>query len=80
MISGWMFRCRNFSCVFRRTEEEYGERNYAMEVVFAQKGKDLWDVAKTARVKEEQILAQNPDVVFPTAEDCPLVLFYQRVQ
>ena len=59
-------------------EEEYGERNYAMEVVFAQRGKELWDVAKSARVKEEQILLQNPDVTFPIQDDVPLVLFYQR--
>ena len=60
-------------------EEDYGERDYAMEVIFAPSGKDLWEVAKHARVKEEQIIAQNPEVVFPVNEDTPLVLFYQKI-
>ena len=61
-------------------EEDYGDRDYAMEVIFAPTGKDLWEVAKTAKVKEEQIVAQNPEVTFPVNEDTPLVLFYQKVQ
>ena len=60
--------------------DEYKEKNYAMEVIFAPAGKELWDVAKDARVREEQILSQNPEVSFPTNEDTALVLFYQRVQ
>ena len=60
--------------------EEFPEKNYAMEVIFAKAGKELWDVAKSAHVKEELLLAQNPEVVFPVEKDTPLVLFYQRVQ
>ncbi|MBQ8909294.1 MAG: DUF3794 domain-containing protein [Clostridia bacterium] len=60
--------------------EEYQEKNYAMEVIFARAGKELWDVAKGAHVKEEVILAQNPEVTFPVEKDTPLVLFYQRTQ
>ncbi len=60
--------------------EEFGVKDYAMEVIFAPAGEDLWTVAKNAKVKEEQIVAQNPEVVFPTIEDTPLVLFYQRVE
>lgn len=55
-------------------------KDYAMEVIFAPAGKELWDIAKLARVKEEQIIAQNPEVVFPTVDDTPLVLFEQRIQ
>lgn len=58
--------------------EEYGEKDYAMEIVFASAGKELWDVAKSARVREEQIISQNPDIIFPVEKDTPLVLFYQR--
>ena len=61
-------------------EEEYGEKDYAMEIIYAPSGKDLWEVAKHARVKEEQIVAQNPDVTFPVNEDTPIVLFYQKVK
>ena len=60
--------------------EEVDQKDYAMEIIFAPKGKELWDIAKSARVKEEQIVAQNPEVIFPTAEDTPLVLFEQRLQ
>lgn len=63
-----------------RATEEIDQKDYAMEIIFAPKGKELWDIAKSARVKEEQIVAQNPEVIFPTAEDTPLVLFEQRLQ
>ena len=56
----------------------YAEKDYAMEVIFAKKGSGLWQTAKLARVKEEQILFQNPDVIFPVEEDTPLILFYQK--
>lgn len=59
--------------------EDYKQKDYAMEVIFAPKGRELWDIAKEARVKEEQIVAQNPEVVFPAEDDTPIVLFYQRV-
>ncbi len=60
--------------------EEYPSKDYAMEVIFAPSGKELWEVAKAARVKEEQIILQNPEITFPVSNDTPLVLFYQRVQ
>ena len=55
----------------------YPEKDFAMELVHGRAGKDAWDIAKEARVKEELILAQNPEVVFPLSEDTGLVLFYQ---
>ena len=58
--------------------EEYDEKDYAMEIIYAPSGNDLWEVAKHAKVKEEQIVAQNPEVVFPVSEDTPIVLFYQK--
>ena len=61
------------------TLEEYPQKDYAMEVVFAHAGDELWDIAKSVKVKEEQILSQNSDVAFPLAEDSSLILFYQRV-
>ena len=59
--------------------DDYPRRDYAMEVVFAHAGEELWDIAKQARVKEEQVSSQNADVVFPLVEDTSLILFYQRV-
>lgn len=60
--------------------ESFAERDYAMEIIFARKGSGLWETAKSARVREEQILSQNPEIIFPVEEDTPLVLFYQRLQ
>lgn len=59
--------------------EEYPEKDYAMEVAFAHAGDELWEVAKKLCIKEEQLLAQNPNVIFPLAEDSSLILFYQKV-
>lgn len=60
--------------------EEYAEKDYAMEVVFARSGDEAWDVAKRLKVTENQLLSQNENVMFPLAEDTSLVLFYQKVQ
>ncbi len=59
---------------------EYPEKDFAMELIFAQSGMDAWDIAKQARVKEELILAQNPEITFPLTEDAGLVLFYQKTK
>lgn len=60
--------------------EEYGEKDFAMEVIFAKTGDEAWDISKRAKVKETQLLAQNENVIFPLAEDTSLLLFYQKVQ
>ena len=60
--------------------EPFDEKDYSMEVVFARKGQSLWDIAKMFNVKQEQIITQNPDTVFPLSEDASLVLFYQKVE
>ena len=58
--------------------ENYPEKDYSMEVIFANRGLELWQVAKQYKVKEEQILTQNPDVIFPLADDTSLILYYQK--
>lgn len=58
--------------------EELEPKDYAMEVVFAKSGQELWDIAKQAKVKEEQIVSQNPTVAFPLDQDTSLILFYQK--
>ena len=59
--------------------EVYPPKDYSMEVVFVKGGSDLWEVAKYCKVKENQVLSQNPDVVFPLLDDTSLVLFYQKL-
>lgn len=58
--------------------EEYQERDYGMELLFAHAGQDAWDIAKEARVNEQLLLEQNPDILFPLQEDKTLVLFHQK--
>ena len=60
-----------------REGEVYGERDYAMQLVFAKAGASLWDIAKMNRVRESLIAEQNPNVVFPLQENSDLVIFYQ---
>ncbi len=58
--------------------DEIFNRDYAMEVVFAKKGEDVWDIAKKAKVSENQILNQNSEVTFPLEQDSSLIVFYQK--
>ncbi len=59
--------------------EAYLERDCAMQLVFGKEGEKLWDVAKRNKVKEEQLVAQNSDVVFPLIQDTGFILFYQKL-
>ncbi len=59
--------------------EEYPERDCAMQLVYGKEGETLWDIAKRNKVKEEQLLVQNSDVVFPLIQDAGLILFYQKL-
>ena len=51
-----------------------------MELVFAHANQDAWEIAKEAKVKEEMLILQNPEVEFPLQEDKYLILFYQKIQ
>ena len=73
--------CYNVNCgiISEATNgEEYPERDYAMEVVFAGAGEQLWEIAKKTRVKQEQITLQNPELTFPLVDDSSLILYYQK--
>lgn len=58
--------------------EALPEKDCGIELVFAKAGQDSWDVAKEAKVKEDMLLLQNAEVVFPLQEDEALVLYYQK--
>lgn len=58
--------------------EAYPEKDYGMELLFARAGQDAWDIAKEAGVKEDMLILQNPEIVFPLEEDKSLILFYQK--
>lgn len=57
---------------------EYDERDCAMELVFAQAGQSAWDIAKELRVREENVMLQNPELAFPLESDESVVVYYQK--
>ena len=60
-----------------QTSEEYGQRDCAIELVFAQAGQSAWDIAKAIKVKEETIIFQNPNLTFPLEQDENVVVYYK---
>ena len=67
------------TAVISRAEigEKLEERDGALEIYFAQEGKTFWDVAKDLKVSEEELKAQNPDIVEPFEKDEKLIYFQQ---
>ena len=59
-------------------KEEYSEKDYSVELLFCQKGMSLWDVSKQAKIREELIVIQNPDVNFPLEKDTNVVIYFQK--
>lgn len=59
--------------------EKLEERDGAIEIFFASEGKTFWDVAKELKVSQEELRAQNPEVVEPFSKDEKIVYFDQVV-
>ena len=59
--------------------EAYLEKDCAMQYVVGKAGEELWQVAKRNKVKEEQLISQNSDVVFPLIQDTGFILFFQKL-
>lgn len=73
------YSCDETGAVISNVEmaEEYGERDCAIELVFAQAGQTAWDVAKSIKVKEETVVFQNPNLTFPLEKDENVVVYYK---
>ena len=54
--------------------EELAQNPYPLEIYLAPAGASLWDIAKHLNVREDMIVAQNPDAVFPL--DAPQSIVY----
>ena len=54
------------------------ERDCSVELIYAKSGMEAWDIAKQFKVREEVLMLQNPEVVFPLAEDTNVVVYYQK--
>lgn len=59
--------------------EELLPRDYSLAIYIAPKGSSLWEVCKHLLVDEEELMSQNPDVVFPLESPQSIVYFKQRV-
>ena len=61
------------------TEISLGEQKelspYALEIVIAKDGENIWDIAKRLSVKEEQLLLQNSEIALPLQGGEKLVVF-----
>ncbi|MDD4832350.1 MAG: hypothetical protein PHI78_01615 [Clostridia bacterium] len=57
--------------------EELNRAEGAIEVVLAHKGDTIWDVAKWLHMKQEDILAVNPDLAAPLEADAKIVLYHK---
>ncbi len=59
--------------------DAYDECDCAMKYVYGKEGESLWEIAKRNKVKEEQLLSQNSDVIFPLVQDTGFILFFQKL-
>ena len=57
--------------------EEIGDRDCAIELIFASAGQTAWDIAKEIKVKEETVIFQNPDLTFPLEKDENIIVFHK---
>ncbi len=58
--------------------EVFEDRDYAMELFFAKAGQSAWDIAKSAKVKEETVIYQNPEITFPLEQNEKILLYFQK--
>ncbi len=74
------YDCDVTDAVISHIEErgEFAEKDCAMELVFASEGQSSWDIAKSLKVREETILIQNPQTIFPLEKDENIIVFYQK--
>lgn len=75
-----------FDCAcYSRTQAEYisdvtmGEQRKteqsAINIIFIEKGDDMWSVCKKARVSESVLIAQNPELVLPAEKHSAIVVY-----
>ena len=74
------YDCDEVGAVISNVEvaSQLPEKDCAIELFLAPQGETSWDVAKNAKVKEEQILHQNPELIFPLEQDANIIIYYQK--
>lgn len=74
------YDCPQIGAVISNMEltNEFAERDCAVELVFAKSGQSAWDIAKAIKVREEIVMLQNPELVFPLEQDENVVVYYQK--
>lgn len=76
------YDCEEVSAVINSvsTQGEPIERDCEIELIYAKKDMEAWDIAKKFKVREEMLMIQNPEVSFPLAEDTNVILYYQKTK
>ncbi|MEG1705968.1 MAG: hypothetical protein RR291_00540, partial [Clostridia bacterium] len=78
LITATGYSERRFSVVSAVTENEIDESTLpAIEVCLAKKGDTLWEMAKGLKMREDDILAINPEIVVPLAKDTKVVKYHK---
>lgn len=58
--------------------EELSSNPYSLQIYMAKEGATLWEIAKHLYVKEDDIVKQNPNLVFPLEKTESIVYFKQK--
>lgn len=58
--------------------EKLPENEFAIEMFIAPKGSSLWDLSKRMLASQDEILAQNPNLVFPLEKQETIVHFNKK--
>lgn len=66
---------RIFALTDIRLGDELESDSSAVKIIFVEKGEDAWSVCKKARVSEEELYRQNPELRFPTEKDSGIVIY-----
>ncbi|MEG2159273.1 MAG: DUF3794 domain-containing protein, partial [Clostridia bacterium] len=78
LITATGYSERRFSVMSAVTENEIDESTLpAIEVCLAKKGDTLWEMAKGLKMREDDILAINPEIVVPLAKDTKVVKYHK---
>lgn len=58
-----------------RLGDELESDSSAVKIIFVEKGECAWSVCKKARVSEDELYRQNPELRFPTERDSGIVIY-----
>ena len=61
-----------------RAKSERNKPTCAISVYLPEKGDELWDICKRLGLREDEITANNPDLVFPLTGNERIIVYRQK--